>query len=611
MGIEIVGGMTILKTFKRIRKFLSSYTEKNFINNFIDIFKMNKDCEINISNKDIDYEVKDDFASEKNYKTLINEMTNSFFYFKAIEDENEDMVDGILLDLNETGAKFFNINKKNSIGLKFSEIYKDFNLYKEPIKQMINKFKTSKSECFIDDINFVDDKWGNISIYSIKKGYFSIIINDITKIKKYSEKMEYVASYDELTRLLNRRSILEYIQKLISKEISFSLYSIDLDNFKSINETLGYKSGDEVLKIIGEKLNSLNDRKIKSARICSDEFIIVKEEENSEKDSEVFINSIFNILSEEYNLDIYKFNINLSIGVSYFPKHSKDLSTVLKYSSISMDIAKKYSGNKFEIFSDAMIKNINLERALTEAIDKEEFEVYYQPIYDLKSNKIVEAEALIRWIQKDNIISPVEFIPIAKSNGEIVKIDKFVIREASRYCKQIIDLGEKDFKVSINISHALLKQTYSVDLITEIVKAEGIEPRSIKIEITEDETIDDMEYVTKVLTKLRKKGFSIALDDFGVGYSSFNHLKNLPLDTLKIDKSLLLKIENDKKTIYIMGMLINLSHTLELDIICEGVEEKDQIELLRKLKCNKIQGYYISRPLKQKDFRDFIIKTNK
>lgn len=580
--------------------------------NFISKLESCNNDEEKIINKEIDFESEkiEVFSNEDNYKILINDMANPFYNFIAIEDENGFIVDGILLDLNEAGAEFLNSDKKNLLGFKFSEIYKSFDLYKVYIMEMINKVKISKPDRFSHDINLIDDKWGNVSIYSLEEGYFSIIINDITRTKNYSDQMKYLANHDELTGLLNRASIFECIKNLIRKGIPFSIYSIDLDNFKSINETLGYKSGDQVLEIIGRKLNLLKDKKINSARICSDEFMIIKEEENSEKDSEIFITSIFDILSEGYNIDIYKFKINSSIGVSYFPKHSKDPTTVLKYSSISMESAKRSFGNKFEIFSDKMLDSLNLERELREAINKEEFEVYYQPIYDLRANKIVEAEALIRWIKDDSIISPNEFLPIAKKNGEIIKIDQFVIREASKYCKSLISLGEKDFKVSINISHALLKQSYVVDLITEIVKEEGLEPRYIKLEITEDETIDDIDYARDILAKLKNVGFSISLDDFGVGYSSFNHLKRLPLDTLKIDRSLLLSIENDKKTILIMKMLIKLAHTLDLDIICEGVEEKEQMNLLRKLDCNKVQGYYISRPLRQEDFNRFIVENN-
>jgi len=424
------------------------------------------------------------------------------------------------------------------------------------------------------------------------------------------DDITYITNYDKLTGLLNRNSIMEYINKLIIENKEFSVYSIDLDNFKNINETLGYKSGDQVLRIIGSKLKLFNEDGTKIGRISGDEFILVKEEENSEIKSKYFIERIFNILSETYKFNVYSFNINLSVGVSYYPKHSNDPSTLIKYSSISMNSCKKYLGNKFEIFSDVMMEDIRLENMLTEAVKRKEFEVYFQPIYNMKSSKVIGAEALVRWIRNDEIISPIKFIPLAKKNGEIIEIDKFVIKEATSYCKKIIDLGEEDFKVSVNLSYALLKQSYVVDTITEIVKNEGLDPKYIKLEITEDETIDDIDFVIDILKKLKNEGFEISLDDFGVGYSSLNHLKRLPIDTLKIDRSLLLSIESDKKTREIIEMLINLCHTLKLDIVCEGVEEKKQMDLLKKLKCDKIQGYYISKPIRKDDFSEFIIKVN-
>lgn len=254
-----------------------------------------------------------------------------------------------------------------------------------------------------------------------------------------------------------------------------------------------------------------------------------------------------------------------------------------------------------------MLENVYLAARLSNSIKNNELEVYYQPIYDVKKGKIVSAEALIRWISNGEVIPPNKFIPIAKKNGDILLIDEIVIRDAARFCKSIREMGDKDFIVSVNVSHAILKQSYFLSKIIKIVEEEGIAPDFLKFEITEDETIDDSEFTANVLKELKELGFEIFLDDFGVGYSSFNHIKTLPLDTLKIDRSLILSIENDNRTFSIIDTLINLAHNLGLDVICEGVEKKNEMELLKSMGCDKIQGYYISKAINKNDFIKFLL----
>lgn len=552
-----------------------------------------------------------------NYSNLLNIMSNSFIHLKAIVDEEGNYIDGIVIDINYAASSFFCLERENIINKKFSELYEEYNIDKENILSVLKRINRTKSECITKELNIIGDKWGVISIYSLNEGYFSIIINDITDIKKHSEELTYLANYDTLTNLLNRYNLFEYLIELIKNEEEFSIYFIDIDDFKNINDTLGHNTGDEVLRIVADKLLSLKYsfskdaiNKITVGRLGGDEFLVVKKGKDSIREIKNLANEIQRILYEEFQIENNTFNLKASIGISSYPADGDNVFTLIKYADISMYRSKEEGGNKNKIFSEEMLEEINMQSSLSSAIENKEFEVYFQPIYDVTKEKIVGAEALTRWNKEEGIISPAKYIPLAKKTGDIIKLDEFVLEEACKCCNEMYKIGEEQFKVSINISYAAIKQNNFIEKLVKIITKEKINPRSIKLEITEDEIIDNIEFTVGILNKIRNLGFQIALDDFGVGYSSFNYIKILPLDTLKIDRSLLKSLEKDRKTLSIIETLINLSHTLGLNVVCEGVEISSQLELLRKINCDSIQGFYISKPIDFNSFKDFVIDFN-
>lgn len=550
---------------------------------------------------------------EKNYSNILNTMSNSFFHLKSVEDENGQYVDGIIVDINYAAIDFLEKSKDEIVNYKLSEIYKNFNKHQYEIVQVLNRIDKSKSECITNELNITNDKWGVVSIYSLGKGFFSIIINDVTEIKKHSKEMEYLASYDTLTNLVNRHNLFEYLIELISRNEECTVYFIDLDDFKNINDTLGHNTGDEVLRIVADRLLELafSCDDITVGRLGGDEFLVVKRGKSDIKQNKELAEKILKLLSKKIEFSRYKFSLKSSIGISSYPSDADDVFTLIKYADISMYQGKEEGGNRYKVFSEEMLEELELQSRLSSAIDRNEFEVYYQPIYDVTKEKVVGAEALTRWNSSDGLISPVKYIPLAKKSGDIIKLDEFVLRESCKCCKRMYELGEENFRVSINISYSAIKQVDFIDKLTNIIDEVGVTPKSIKLEITEDEIIEKLDFVVSVLEKVRALGFKIALDDFGVGYSSFNYIKSLPLDTLKIDRSLLISLEKDGKTLAIMETLINLSHTLDLDVVCEGVEINNQLELLKNIKCDKIQGFYISKPINFNSFKDFIINFNK
>lgn len=550
---------------------------------------------------------------ERNYSNILNAMSNAFFYLKAIENENGEFIDGIIVDLNYAAIELLGISKDKIINHRLSELYNKFSVYKDDFLKILKRINKTKSECIARELKITEGKWGVVSIYSISEDSFSIIINDVTEIKKHSEKMEYLAKYDTLTNLLNRHNLLEYLIQLVRENIDFSIYFIDLDDFKNINDILGHNTGDEILRIAADRLIYLSTEydDIVVGRLGGDEFLLIKKGKNNANEIKELAERILTMLNEKIKHGNHDFNLRASIGISSYPFDADEVFTLLKYADISMYQGKQDGGGKYKIFSEKMIEDLKLQNSLSSAIDKNEFEVYYQPIYDVNKEKIIGAEALTRWNSPNGIISPAKYIPLAKKSRDIVKLDEFVLREACKCCKIMNDVGEKDFIVSINISYIAIKQTDFISKFCKIIDEEEINPNSIKLEVTEDEIIDDMQFVVNILNKLRGLGFRIALDDFGIGYSSFNYIKVLPLDTLKIDRSLLISLEEDKKTLAIIETLINLSHTLDLNVVCEGVELQSQLELLKSINCDEIQGYFISRPIEFSTFKEFIINFNK
>lgn len=449
-----------------------------------------------------------------------------------------------------------------------------------------------------------------------KQDEISVLTTDInemfTRLKDYSDNLEYIGNHDLLTALMNRHKLMEYINELRARNTEFAVFFIDLDNFKGINDTLGHSVGDSLLYKIAEVLRefaSIYDFTV--SRIGGDEFVIIREGINNEEEIEGIASEIILKLNRLYSVEKYSYEIKASMGISFYPQHTESSDALFQYSDIAMYKSKADGGNRFKIFEKEMLLPLEIESKLKGAIEKGEFEVYYQPIYDIKTEDIIGAEALIRWNGENGIVFPDQFIPLAKKTGDIVDLDKFVLKEAVKTCREWIDKGKDDFYISINASKLFLKQEGFVEFVIEELDKFNVPYSALRIEITEDEIIDDVEYTINLLNKVRAKGIKVYLDDFGVGYSSFNHIKILPVDVIKIDRSLVANIESDIKTKSIVKTLIMLCHSLNLRVVCEGVEDLTQVNILKDLACDNIQGYYFSRPLPKESFNEFVNSFDK
>lgn len=432
-----------------------------------------------------------------------------------------------------------------------------------------------------------------------------MLLTDITENRRNEDEMRYLGNYDVLTGLQNRYSLYNYMAQLKEDGKVFSIFFIDLDNFKSLNDSLGHNSGDEVLCQAAFTLQNLEED-IEVGRLGGDEFLLVKKGELSKADAENLGNKILRKLNKTFEYKNFNYELKASIGASSFPNHTTDIETLIRYADIAMYKSKNSGGNIIEVFNEEMLEDILIEGLLKKAIDNKEFVVNFQPIYSVNKKMIIGAEALVRWVRDGKVIYPDKFIHIAKRTGDIYEIDNYVLKEACIFCKEKRKEGFKDFQVSVNASYRFLKQHKFIDKLKDVLDEVGLDPNGLKLEITEDEVLEDAKQVVELLKEIKALGVMIALDDFGVGYSSFSYIKILPIDTIKIDRSLLSKIENDRKTVAIIETLIKLAHTLELDVIAEGVEMQDQLDLLKTLNCDKIQGYFISKPIEREEFKKLL-----
>lgn len=547
--------------------------------------------------------------SESKHRGVINTMTNGFIYCKVIRDDNNKVIDGEIIDINRAASNMLNINKWE--GENITTILREDIHIKEIILKHLNEIKVNSQVMIDKEIEFPNKNWGVITINKIEQGFFFIIINDVTKIKTNSEKMEYLANYDELTSIYNRRKLIKYIEELEKNNIEYNFLFIDLDNFKGLNDSLGHEEGDGILKEVSKILLKFASDNVKIGRLGGDEFVVIKVGKCNESDLKIFANKIIKNLNKKYNFGKFIYHLKLSIGIATFPKDGENSNTIIKHADIAMYNSKLKGGNTVSIFDTSILEAHELENKIKEGIKNREFKAYYQPIYDIEKNRIEGVEALVRWDSNETIIEPDKFIIVAKRNGLMAKIDKFVFVSACRFSKECKEQFGEYISISVNISHSLLMRKEFVEFILTTAERIGVPNKYIKLEITEDEIIGDIKYVVSILEYLRAREIKIALDDFGTGYSSYSYVNILPLDIIKIDRSLIMDIEDNEKNVSIIKSLMELSKILDIEVTCEGIENKNQLEILSGLGCDRIQGYFFSKPISTEYAFEYIKNFNK
>ncbi|MFP7484980.1 EAL domain-containing protein [Priestia filamentosa] len=436
------------------------------------------------------------------------------------------------------------------------------------------------------------------------ENYIQTITQDVTENHRAKETLQYLNSHDSLTNLPNRTLFHQIVKqdlwKVQQENKQAFMLSIDIDRFKQINDAIGHHGGDQVLIEATRRIKSCLGSNDTISRMGGDEFMLyspqVKEEvfQLADRLLEVFV--------KPFIVNKYKLYHSISVGISEFQEDGVTVETLVRNADLAMNEVKKLGRNGWKCYEPLMKTYVNrrmeIEDGLRQALKKNEFALHYQPKVNIIKGKIVGVEALIRWNHPEiGFLSPGEFIPIAEESGLIVPMTQWVLREA---CSQGVRWKEEGFsslKISVNISSVEFAEPSFVDMILNIIEETGFSPNKLELEITESVAVKHVDLVIEKLVKLKKHGISIAIDDFGAGYSSFSYLKRLPIHTLKIDRSFIQNLYTDSREAAIVSSIISLAKSLDLSIVAEGVEERDQALILHQEKCDEIQGYYFSRPI--------------
>lgn len=432
------------------------------------------------------------------------------------------------------------------------------------------------------------------------------IIRDITEQHKTAEVIRHHAYYDTLTLLPNRFLALDRLSQLLIEtqrnDEKTAILFLDLDDFKKVNDSLGHEIGDKLLKQTAYRLNNVVRKKDTVGRIGGDEFIVLLGGLNDEQNALTITENLLNAFRDPFKVDGRELVLTLSIGIALYPENGKNTSELLRNADTAMYQAKSLGRNTYSFFTQemnvSMLRRLEIEEQMHMALARNEFEVYYQPQINVKNNTIIGAEALLRWFNpKLGNITPDEFIPIAEHTGLIVPIGRFVVKEALTFLNEWQNCQQQRYRMAVNLSPRQFRDSELISFVKNSLDTANVTAESLELEITEGVLMIGQSYIDHALIELNKLGIKLSMDDFGTGYSSLSYLRQYPFDVLKVDQSFINGITKNKADLDLVKATISMAHSLGLTVVAEGVETKEQVEILEGLQCDYLQGYYFSKPV--------------
>ncbi|NQY87852.1 MAG: EAL domain-containing protein [Colwellia sp.] len=521
----------------------------------------------------------------------------------------------ITVDVNKAFQRITGKSKNKMVGRSLS-----FNQYPKSFCQNIKKHLLTKGSwhgeveslrtdgsTYLTDLNIdiIHDESGNIS-------HFVGVFSDITKRKETEVELIKLASSDTLTGLPNRSLFQANQARLVKRNINHALLVFDLDNFKKINDSMGHQVGDNVLCQVAKRMLTLTRKQDTVYRLGGDEFSIIIENTNDIHTITSLAKDILRTIAQPYKLKNQEIVLYSSIGIVLFPEDGLTGHELLKNADTAMYHAKGSGGNKYQFFSDSMnkqaVKRLQIENLIRHGLKEDSFSVFYQPKIEIATGKIAGMEALVRFeTPNKGVISPVVFIPVSEETGQIVDIGEIVLRKACFATKKWVDAGLFDGRVAVNLSAVQFTQANLVAQIADILNESQLPAKHLELEITEGTVMGSPQAAIDIMLQIRAMGIHLSLDDFGTGYSSLAYLKKFPLNTLKIDKAFVDDIDQSEQGRNMVATIITIAHNLGMDVVAEGVETEQQLNVLADLHCEQLQGYLYSKPLATEHFQKYLL----
>ncbi|MBK5450145.1 EAL domain-containing protein [Bacillus sp. TH22] len=556
-----------------------------------------------------------------------NELYHNQQMFKSLYEHHPDPI--FTLDLY---GNFLNVNNAGTtlLGYQTNELLNQpyYSLmYEQDLEEIINAFHHVKKGKSISleirayhknrDIYYLHVTAVPIFLKEHISGAY-LMIKDITESKQQQEQINFLAYHDTLTELANRRSFHQQLEKAIARaKISkrpFAVMFLDLDRFKVINDTLGHRVGDLLLIAVAKRLERISTSNMKLARLAGDEFTILIEDYKEDRDVQKIADMIVLSMNEPFEIENQHLQISPSIGIAIYPEAGEDPLSILQHADMAMYETKNKGKNGSSLYTKELYKKMErkarIEKDLPLALVNKEFFLVYQPQVDITTNKIIGAEALIRWkhpLLGD--ISPCEFIPIVEETPQVIPLGHWVLRESCLQLKIWQIFGYTNLKMSVNLSAKEFQQNQLIENISRILKDVKIDPKDVTLELTERIAMIDEKETLSRLKQLKEYGIQTSIDDFGTGYSSLAYLSIFPIDTLKVPKEFTQLADHRPEERAIVSTILSLANTLNLSVIAEGIETEKQLKFLQKNNCKYMQGYYFSKPLTSKQFIKFLQKT--
>lgn len=550
--------------------------------------------------------LKNELALEERYRDIFERNLTGLFVAEA---------NGKILDCNEACARILGYAGRAALFLDSARA-----------EQVIRRFhETSSDASFTAGTEYSFERpdgtqgWALCSLRLVREKdseseAFEGSLVDITERKLAEERIQFLAFFDSLTNLPNRTLLQDRLSKAIAgarrRREKVGVLHLDIDSFKTINDCLGHSWGDELLRSIGQRLQACARDEDTVARLGGDEFLIALGPIASFADAAVVAERIADELKPPFSLNGHVLSVTCSIGISVFPEHGEDAETLLKNADAAMYASKSAGRNMFSFFSEEMtaraVERLQLGNSMRGAIERDELSLVFQPEFNLQTGSVSCWEALLRWKHPElGLVPPDKFIPIAEANGMIVPIGEWVLRMACLHARAWHDRGNK-VPVAVNVSAVQFRQLGFCNLVKTVLNETGLDPEYLELEITESLLLATEDMRFEVLSQLKSLGVRLAIDDFGTGYSSLSYLKQLPVSKLKIDRSFIHDLHRNGNEEAITAAIIQMAKCLKLTVTAEGVENERQLQLLREHKCDDVQGFLFSKPLRadQMDFQN-------